>query len=128
MNSTTPVNVHFEPRRRPSATACRLACVVLISMGCARATTLVAGTNPDPLSGYYVENDPHDVFGYEQLFTPSTAAQITSLSINAGSLRAQTLRIPLFSGLGLEGYLLRSGSQLTVACERLPALCFGSVG
>ena len=71
-------------------------------MGCARAATLVAGTNPGSgVDG--VENSSSDVFSYEQLFTLSTAAQITSLSINAGSVSAQTLRIELFSGLGLEG-------------------------
>jgi len=86
-----------------NSTTSRLACVLLISMGCARATTLVAGTNPDPNVGFYVANDSSGVFSYEQLFTLSSAAQITSLSINAESLSAQTPRIQLFSGLGLEG-------------------------
>ena len=65
-------------------------------------------TNPDP-SGFFLSatirpdrNGPH-VFSYEQLFTLSSGAEVTSLSINAESFSAQTLRVELFSGLGLEG-------------------------
>jgi hypothetical protein len=69
----------------------------------AHATTLVAGTTPDSTVAFAVENDSSHHFSYEQLFTLSTGAQITGLNINAASFSTQTLRVQLFSGLGLEG-------------------------
>jgi hypothetical protein len=83
-------------------------CLLLAWTGRIYATTLVAGTNPDPGELFSVRNDPPDrngphVFSYEQLFTLSSGAEVTGLSINAASFSAQTLRVELFSGLGLEG-------------------------
>jgi hypothetical protein len=69
------------------------------------AGVLVAGTNPDS-SGLDSVSDspgPEGVFSLEQLFTLSSAADVTSLEINAASFSAQTLRIQLYRGLGLEG-------------------------
>jgi hypothetical protein len=69
------------------------------------ASVLVAGTNPDSTGLDFVSDapGPDGVFSLEQLFTLSTAAHVTSLEINAASFSSQTLRIELFSGLGLEG-------------------------
>jgi hypothetical protein len=88
-----------------------MVCLLGLAAGPLHATILVAGTNPAAGGGFYVENDSFfGTFSYEQLFTLSNAAQVTSLSINAASLSAQTLEVQLFSGLGLEntGTLLQT--------------------
>ena len=77
--------------------------LLLTWAGCAHASVLVAGTQPDAGGFFFTENDASEVFSYEQIFTLSTGAQLTGLSINAASFNAQTLSVELFSGLGMEG-------------------------
>lgn len=88
---------------RSGALVCQLSCLLLVSAYSGRAATLVAGTNPRPDVNFFVENDSSGYFNYEQLFTLSSDVQVTSLSLNLGSFTRQTLRVDLFSGLGLEG-------------------------
>jgi len=69
------------------------------------ASVLVAGTSPDTDGLDFVANSGVEggAFSYEQLFTLTNAALVTSLEINAASFSNQTLEIRLYSGLGLEG-------------------------
>jgi hypothetical protein len=80
-----------------------LVCLLIAGSAPTRASILVAGTDPDSSGAFDVENDSGGVFSYEQLFTLSSGAHVTNLSINAASFSDQTLEVELFSGLGLEG-------------------------
>jgi len=67
------------------------------------ATVIIAGTDPYAHGGFHVQNDGTNTFFFEQVFDLTSAANVSSFSVNAASFSAQTLRAELFSGSGLDG-------------------------